>query len=193
MTRINLLPWREEARKERQKQFVVTTLLSLVVTAGVVGLIHIQIDAMISHQNTRNGYLETEIKELDKKIAEIRDLEKTRKKLIERMKVIQQLQQSRPTIVHVFDELVRTVPDGVYLQSLKQNKDILQIKGEADSNARVSAYMRNLDGSEWLKSPGLDVIQVRDQKVERISSFELKVKQTSPDAEEKEEEGEEKQ
>jgi type IV pilus assembly protein PilN len=190
MTRINLLPWREEARKERQKQFVVTTLLSLVVTAGVVGLIHIQIDAMISHQNARNDFLKTEIKALDKKIAEIQDLEKTRNKLIERMKVIQQLQQSRPTIVHVFDELVRTVPDGVYLQSLKQNNNVLDITGEADSNARVSAYMRNLDASEWLKSPGLDVIQVRDKKVDRVSSFELKVKQTSPDAEKKEEEGE---
>jgi type IV pilus assembly protein PilN len=187
MTRINLLPWREEARKERQKQFVVTALLSLVITAGLVGLIHIQIDAMISHQNARNEFLKTEIKALDQKIAEIRELEKTRNKLIERMKVIQQLQQSRPTIVHVFDELVRTVPDGVYLESLKQNENLLSIKGEADSNARVSAYMRNLDASEWLKAPGLDVIQVRDKKVDRVSSFELKVKQTSPDAENKEE------
>lgn len=193
MTRINLLPWREEARKERQKQFFVTALLSLVITAGIVGLIHIQIDAMISHQNKRNSYLGSEIKALDKKIAEIRDLEKTRKKLIERMKVIQQLQQSRPTIVHVFDELVRTVPDGVYLQSLKQKNDVLDIKGEADSNARVSAYMRNLDASEWLKAPNLDVIKVRDKKVDRVSSFELKVKQTTPDAEKKEEQGEDAQ
>lgn len=193
MTRINLLPWREEARKERQKQFFVTALLSLVITAGIVGLIHIQIDAMISHQNKRNNYLGSEIKALDKKIAEIRDLEKTRKKLIERMKVIQQLQQSRPTIVHVFDELVRTVPDGVYLQSLKQKNDVLDIKGEADSNARVSAYMRNLDASEWLKAPNLDVIKVRDKKVDRVSSFELKVKQTTPDAEKKEEQGEDAQ
>jgi type IV pilus assembly protein PilN len=96
------------------------------------------------------------------------------------MEVIQDLQVSRPSIVHLFTELVTTVPNGVFLKSLEQANDVLRVVGEAESNARVSSYMRNLSGSDWLKDPNLDVIEIEDKKVTRISSFILSVKQTSP-------------
>ena len=188
MTRINLLPWREKQREERQKQYL--TLLALTAVAGalIVGLIHLQMNAKINYQNARNAYLQSEIKKLDSQIAEIRELQKVRKSLIERMEVIQDLQASRPSIVHLFTELVTTVPDGVYLQTMKQTNGLLNFTGEAESNARVSSYMRNLDASDWLTEPNLTVIQVEDKTVTRISSFTLSVKQTSPNASEEEEE-----
>jgi type IV pilus assembly protein PilN len=186
MTRINLLPWREELRQERQKQFMTMLVLSMVLAAALVGLIHFQMNAKIEYQNSRNQFLKTEIVKLDKEIEEIRELQKVRKSLIERMEVIQDLQKSRPSIVHLFTELVTTVPNGVYLKELEQTKDILKVIGEAESNARVSSYMRNLSNSEWLKDPNLDVIQIEDKTVTRISSFILSVKQTSPEATEEE-------
>ena len=180
MTRINLLPWREELRQERQKQFMTMLVLSLVLGAAIVGLIHFQMNAKIDYQNSRNRFLTNEIAKLDKEIEEIRELQKVRKSLIERMEVIQDLQASRPSIVHLFTDLVTTVPNGVYLKTMEQTADTLKITGEAESNARVSTYMRNLDGSDWLKDPNLDVIQIEDKTVTRISSFILSVKQTSP-------------
>jgi type IV pilus assembly protein PilN len=184
MTRINLLPWREELRQERQKQFMTMLVLSMVLGAAIVGLIHVQMNAKIDYQNNRNNFLQTEISRLDNEIAEIRELQKVRKSLVERMEVIQDLQASRPSIVHLFTDLVTTVPNGVYLKSLVQTNNSLKLTGEAESNARVSSYMRNLNSSEWLKDPNLDVIEIEDKKVTRISSFILSVKQTSPAAEE---------
>ncbi len=188
MTRINLLPWREELRQERQKQFITRLALTVVLAAAIVGLIHVQLNAKIDYQKARNRYLKTEIAKLDDKIKEIRELRKLRKSLIERMEVIQDLQASRPSIVHLFTELVTTVPNGVYLKTLVQNGNSLRITGEAESNARVSSYMRNLSNSEWLKDPNLDVIEIEDKKVQRVSSFILAVKQTSPNAEKANEE-----
>jgi len=182
MTRINLLPWREELRQERQKQFMSMLVLSIVLAVAIVGLIHFQMNAKIDYQNSRNNFLTAEITKLDKEIEEIRELQKVRKSLIERMEVIQDLQGSRPSIVHLFTELVTTVPNGVYLKTLEQNKDVLNVIGEAESNARVSSYMRNLSASDWLKDPNLDVIEIEDKKVTRISSFILSVKQTAPKA-----------
>ena len=186
MTRINLLPWREELRQERQKQFMTMLVLSMILGAALVGLIHFQMNAKIDYQNSRNQYLSNEIAKLDKEIEEIKELQKVRKSLIERMEVIQDLQKSRPSIVHLFTELVTTVPNGVYLKTLEQKNDVLKIIGEAESNARVSSYMRNLSGSDWLKDPNLDVIEIEDKKVTRISSFILSVKQTSPTSNEEE-------
>ncbi len=183
MTRINLLPWREELRQERQKQFISLLVLTVILAAAIVGLIHFQLNAKIDYQNARNRYLQTEIAKLDDEIKEIRELRKVRKSLVERMEVIQDLQASRPSIVHLFTELVTTVPNGVYLKTLTQNGDTLRITGEAESNARVSSYMRNLNNSEWLKDPNLDVIEIEDKKVHRVSTFVLTVKQTSPNAE----------
>jgi type IV pilus assembly protein PilN len=184
ITTINLLPWREELRQEQKKQFGVLTFLMMFLAASIIGLIHFQMSSKIDYQLSRNNFLTGEITKLDKEIAEIRDLKKVRRSLVERMEVIQDLQRSRPSIVHLFTEIVSTVPNGVYLQSLTQTGSNLLMNGEAESNARVSTYMRNLDSSDWLKDPNLTVIEVEDIKVNRISAFTLTVKQTSPGANE---------
>jgi len=182
MTEINLLPWREENRQEQKKEFVVMLVMACVFAAAIVGLIHFQMQAKIDYQLARNQFLSDEIATVDKQILEIRELQKVRRSLIERMEVIQDLQGSRPSIVHLFTEIVSTVPNGVYLQSLAQTGNNLVIKGEAESNARVSTYMRNLQASAWLKDPNLTVIEIEDKTVNRISTFMLTVKQTSPNA-----------
>ncbi len=186
MTRINLLPWREERRQEQKKQFAMMALMTCILAAAIVGLIHFQMQSKIDYQLSRNRFLTNEIKKLDEEIKEISELQKVRRILIERMEVIQDLQGSRPSIVHLFTEIVSTVPNGVYLQTLKQTGSNLLINGEAESNARVSTYMRNLAGSEWLKEPNLSVIEIQDITVNRISTFTLTVKQTSPNATEEE-------
>jgi len=182
MTEINLLPWREENRQEQKKQFVVMLVMVCVFAAAIVGLIHFQMQAKIDYQLSRNQFLSDEIATVDKEILEIRELQKVRRSLIERMEVIQDLQGSRPSIVHLFTEIVSTVPNGVYLQSLAQIGNNLTIRGEAESNARVSTYMRNLQSSAWLKDPNLTVIEIEDKTVNRISTFILTVKQTSPNS-----------
>jgi type IV pilus assembly protein PilN len=182
ITQINLLPWREEQRQELKKQFVVTAVMTCVFAAAIVGLIHFQMQAKIDYQLSRNAFMTNEIAKVDEEIKEIKELQKVRRSLIERMEVIQDLQGSRPSIVHLFTEIVSSVPNGVYLQSLTQKGGNLNITGEAESNARVSTYMRNLQASAWLKDPNLTVIEVEDKTVNRISTFTLTVKQTSPNA-----------
>ena len=181
-TRINLLPWREELRQEQKKQFGVMTGLTCVLAAAIVGLIHIQMQSKIDYQLSRNRFVSNEIIKVDEEIKEISELQKVRRSLVERMEVIQDLQGSRPSIVHLFTEIVSTVPNGVYLESLAQTGSNLVIHGEAESNARVSTYMRNLSSSEWLKDPNLTIIEIEDITVNRISTFTLTVKQTSPNA-----------
>jgi len=182
MTQINLLPWREELRQEQKKQFATMAVMTCILAAAIVGLIHFQMQAKIDYQLSRNRFLTNEIKKVDEEIKEISELQKVRRSLIERMEVIQDLQGSRPSIVHLFTEIVSTVPNGVYLQTLTQTGGNLLINGEAESNARVSTYMRNLSASEWLKDPNLTVIEIEDITVNRISAFTLTVKQTSPNA-----------
>lgn len=183
-TQINLLPWREELRQEQKRDFAVMAVLTFILAAAIVGLIHIQMSAKIDYQLSRNSFISSEITELDKQIEEIKDLRKVRRSLLERMGVIQDLQESRPSIVHLFSEIVGTVPNGVYLESLSQNNGNLLMNGQAESNARVSTYMRNLNNSEWFKDPNLTIIEIEDKKVNRVSSFTLTVKQTSPNASE---------
>jgi type IV pilus assembly protein PilN len=187
MTRINLLPWREELRQEQKKQFATMAVMTCILAAAIVGLIHFQMQAKIDYQLSRNRFLTAEIKKVDEEIKEISELQKVRRSLIERMEVIQDLQGSRPSIVHLFTEIVSTVPNGVYLKTLSQTGANLLVNGEAESNARVSTYMRNLSASEWLKDPNLTVIEIEDITVNRISTFTLTVKQTSPNATEEEE------
>ena len=182
MTRINLLPHREWGRQEKKKEFGVLLGLGVTLAICVVGLVYFQMNAKIDYQLSRNKYIRSEITKLDKQIAEIKELRKVRRSLLERMEVIQDLQGSRPSIVHLFTEIVSTVPNGVYLKTLQQTGSNLVMNGEAESNARVSTYMRNLDKSEWLREPILSVIEVSDIKVTRISAFTLTVKQTSPGA-----------
>lgn len=183
MARINLLPWREELRAQQQKDFVVQVALAAVFGAAIWGLWHMQMAGMIENQNSRNSFLQAEIKELDKEIREINDLEKTKANLLARMNVIQELQSNRPMSVHLMDELVRTLPDGVHLTQFQQNSTNLTINGVAQSNARVSAYMRNIDGSDWLASPGLQVIETKKSERSRTAEFTLTAKQRNAQAE----------
>ena len=182
MTKINLLPWREELRQEQKKQFLMMVVMTFILSAAMVGLIHFQMQAKIDYQLSRNRFLEQEIAKVDEEIKEIRELKKVRRSLVERMEVIQDLQVARPSVVHLFSEIVSTVPNGVYLESMQQTGGNLLINGLAESNARVSTYMRNLSASEWLKEPNLTVIEIEDITVNRISNFTLTVKQTSPNA-----------
>lgn len=158
MAHINLLPWRETLRKKRQKDFGMATLLSLILTGAACGGANFYIGDMISYQDERNAFLSNEIALVDKKIKEIKDLERKKAQLIARMNVIQSLQASRPLIVHLFDELVSTIPDGTYLTKLTQSGNSVTMNGVAESNARVSAYMRNIDSSAWLNRPTLQII-----------------------------------
>jgi type IV pilus assembly protein PilN len=136
--------------------------------------------AITENQQSRNSYLETEIAVLDKRIKEIKDLEREKARLLARMDIIQQLQGSRPQVVHVFDELVTTLPDGVYLTKIENKGPAITLDGFAQSNARVSSYMRKVDNADWLTDPRLDVIETKDQKGQRISKFALNVRQTTP-------------
>lgn len=182
LTRINLLPWREELRQEQKKQFVLMGVMTCVLAVAIVGLIHFQMQNKIDYQDSRNRFMTNEIAKVDEEIKEISELQKVRRSLVERMEVIQDLQGSRPSIVHLFTEIVSTVPNGVYLETLAQTGSNLEVNGEAESNARVSTYMRNLQASDWLKDPNLTVIEIEDKTVNRVSTFTLTVKQTSPNA-----------
>jgi type IV pilus assembly protein PilN len=182
ITQINLLPWREEKRQDAKKTFLTTLAITAVLAAVIVVLINVQMQSKIDYQLSRNRFMSNEIVKVDEEIKEISELQKVRRSLIERMEVIQDLQGSRPSIVHLFSEIVSTVPNGVFLKSLSQTGGNLLVKGEAESNARVSTYMRNLSSSVWLKDPNLTVIEIEDKKVNRISTFTLTVQQTSPNA-----------
>ncbi|TCK17017.1 type IV pilus assembly protein PilN [Thiogranum longum] len=183
MAHINLLPWREELRKEKQQQFAVIGVGSAVVGGLLVLLTHMQMNGLIDQQNNRNKFLETEIASLDKKIARIKDLEKTKTALLARMDIIQQLQHSRPQSVHLMDELVFTLPDGVFLNTITQKGASLTMSGVAQSNARVSAYMRNIDNSQWIGKPRLDVIETKEDEKRRTATFVLRANQIAPSEE----------
>jgi type IV pilus assembly protein PilN len=159
MPRINLLPWREEQRKETKLKFAVAMGVAGVAALATMGAAYVMFGSMIQAQVRRNDQLRTEIKTLDKQIEEINNLESAKQKFIARMRIIEQLQRSRPEIVHVFDAIVRTLPEGVYLTSVRQNALKLKFEGVAQSSTRVSSFMRNIDGSDWLKNPELEVVQ----------------------------------
>lgn len=159
MAKINLLPWRQEQRKEQLRQFVTILILSLVLVLVGVAAVYAQYSRLIGTQNSRNQYLQKHIHEVEKQIKEINDLAAKKERLLARMEIIQRLQRNRPEVVRLFDELVRIMPDGVYLTSFKQQGTKLFMTGVAQSNARVSALMRNIDQSEWLANPQLVVIE----------------------------------
>ena len=182
MAHINLLPWREKLRKQRQREFGVMIVGALVLAVIGMGYWHFHVQGQIDHQGDRNRFLEGEITKVDKQIREIRELEKTRQKLISRMKVIEDLQVSRPQIVHLFDELVTVVPDGAYLSQLVQNGRNLVLNGRAQSNARVSTYMRNIEASPWMGAPKLRIIENKDadKSAAKSSTFQLDMVQIVP-------------
>jgi len=177
MPHINLLPWRDDLRKRREKEFIITAVIAALMMGGVVLGVHLHYESRIAYQNQRNTFIDAEISALDKKIKEIEDLKKERDSLIARTKVIQDLQAGRPEIVHVFDELVTTLPDGVYYTKVSQKGRRLDLTGVAQSNARVSSLMRSLNTSTWFDNPELVEITTSEQKTTavRLSKFILKV------------------
>ncbi len=181
MTRINLLPWREALRKERKRQFTSIVAGAALLMLAVIFYAHIHMGGLIDHQNGRNAFLEQEIAVVEKKIVEIKELESQKKQLLNRMTVIQDLQTRRPMVVHLLDKLVRAMPEGLYLSRLSQKGTQLTLEGTAQSNARVSAFMRKLDASDWFSNPQLDVIQMQGRDGTRASGFTLKVTQLSPE------------
>ncbi len=173
MARINLLPWREWERKRKQREFAGMAAAGAILAVFGVIIGHFQMEGMISAQEERNNFLLSEIKTLESRIEKIKDLESTKDKLLARMNVIQELQSNRPLSVHLMDELVRTLPDGVYLNKFTQKGPGLTMDGVAQSNARVSAYMRNIDGSQWIGGPKLNVIETKTEERRRIAEFTL--------------------
>ena len=183
MANINLLPWREELREERKQEF----LVGLGITVAIAAVILFGADRFvrneISNQNRLNTYLEEQIASLDREIAEIRELQRQKTELTERMSVIQDLQGRRPVIVRLFDELVRTLPDGVYYNQISRAGDTISFIGNAESNNRVSALLRSLDDSAWFQNPQLRQISAAGADGAG-NSFQLTVDVTSPDLEE---------
>jgi type IV pilus assembly protein PilN len=179
MPRINLLPWRAELRQRRKKEFLVALAGTLVVGAGIVYLSKLTVEGWTSAQQGRNEILRTEITALDKQIEEITGLETQRERLLARMQVITQLQRSRPEVVHLFDELVTAIPEGVNLTEVVQQNTRVELRGSAQSSTRVSALMRNIDNSEYLRDPGLDVVETVTSGVDRNAQFRLFAQQVS--------------
>jgi type IV pilus assembly protein PilN len=179
MPRINLLPWREAQRKRQRQEFLLGIGAALLTAVVVVALGRIQMSAAIANQNERNAVIEAEIAQLDKQIAEINGLENQKRALIARMEIIETLQRSRPEIVHVFDELVRVLPEGVYLTLLRQNGVKIEMRGVAQSSTRVSAFMRNIDNSQWLADPSLRIVETKGADQTRGAEFTLFANQRS--------------
>ncbi|HEY3851212.1 MAG TPA: PilN domain-containing protein [Steroidobacteraceae bacterium] len=171
MPRINLLPHREQARKIRRREFMVGAGGAVVLAIMVAGVGKVVYSSWIDAQAEKNNLLKKEIVQLDSEIADIQDLEARKQRLVARMDIIEKLQRKRPEIVHQFDELVRTVPDGVYLTGIKQNGKKLEIHGVAQSSTRVSTFMRNIDGSTWMDNPELQVVEAAKESPAGGSSF----------------------
>lgn len=193
MPQINLLPWREELRKQRNKEFGISAAVAVLLMGAVVAGVHYHFQQRIEFQEQRNAFLEREIAKLDEKIKQIQQLDAEKKRLVDRMQIIQKLQSSRPEIVHLFDEFVNTIPEGVFFTSITQKGRDLNIQGVAQSNARVSTLMRQMDASDYLANPALVEIVAGTQKIAgteeevRLSRFQLNIKQE--DQKKAEEEG----
>jgi type IV pilus assembly protein PilN len=184
MAKINLLPWREELRKQKQKDFLNAMALSALFAIILLGMVHTFIEELKAYQEQRNRLLQNEIVLLDKKIIGIKDIEEKKSKLLAKIDLIQKLQESRPEIVHLFDEIPKTTPDGVFLTKFTQIGPELAFEGKSQSNARISAFMRSIEASSWLQTPTLNVIQSPDKTdAEQLSNFTLHAKQGRQSAE----------
>ena len=180
MPRINLLPHREAKRKDRKLKFFGAMGGAVACALLATGGVYVIYTGMIDGQEARNQLLQQQIKVLDRQIEEINNLEQTKRQFINRMQIIEKLQRSRPEIVHLFDQIVKTLPDGVYLTGVTQTGEHLKFTGVAQSSTRVSAFMRNIDSSQWMKNPTLEVIQSSSGAFG--SSFTLDADQTAGDA-----------
>jgi len=174
-TRINLLDWRAERRAQRKQQFMAMLGAGLIGSAALVGLGWTTVSGAVSSQQERNAYLQRQIDETEQKIKEIQELEKVKDNLLARMRVIEELQASRSASVHFFDEIVNTLPEGISIKAIKQQANQVTINGVAESNGRVSTYMKNLDASQWFKDPKLVVIKTGEKDKLRRGDFELQV------------------
>ncbi len=187
MPTINLLPWREAERKQKTQEFMVLLGLFAAVGIAIFGLVHMFNVQLIDNQKERNQFLQDKIAQQDKKIEEIKELEKKRQRLLDRIQAIEQLQGNRPLIVRFFDELITSLPEGVSITAITQKGQNVTINGQAQSNARVSSFLRNLESSAWLESPKLDVIEAFDESGLRVSNFTMQFKQVIPSDNEEEE------
>ena len=177
MPRINLLPWREEERKKRQRDFGIAMAAAVVVGVLCVMATMFVYSQMIDSQYERNARLTAEIKELEKSITEIDGLERQKERLLARMEIIDQLQKSRPEIVHLFDEMARQLPEGVYLTGMKQTGSKVEVRGVAQSSTRVSALMRRIDASDWMTDPEVDRVETTQSGASRQAEFVVYLKQ----------------
>jgi len=178
MARINLLPWREERKKERQKKFFMLASLVAIIAFGILFGIHMEMENRLSIQENRNQFLSQQISIIDKEIETIKTLELEKTRLLNRMKVIQELQRSRSEVVHLFEELAKATPDGAQLIRISQKDAVISIEGIAESNSRISTFMRNLEQSKWLKQPELVVINAKTRDYPDSSWFSLRVKRS---------------
>ena len=186
MAKINLLPWREELRQQKKQDFFTAIGISVLATIAIIGFVHLYIEGLKEYQQQRNKLLQDEIVLLDKKIEEIKEIEEKKSKLLAKIELIQKLQESRPEIVHLFDEIPRVTPEGVFLTRFAQVGATLTFNGKTQSNARVSAFMRAIDASSWLQASRLEVIQSPGKtNSEQLSDFVLYAKQgkQKPEAE----------
>lgn len=182
MANINLLPWREQRREQKRKEFFV--VLGTVAGFGLLTVLvwHLVVTGQIDYQASRNAYMQSNIAQLDKQVAEIRELQTRRNQLIDRMQVIQNLQGTRPVIVRIFDEIVRTLPEGVYYKGLQRRGDSISIQGTAETNNRVSSLMRQLERSEWFANPILKGVKANPGFGEQANDFDMTVTVTMPGA-----------
>lgn len=172
--KINLLDWRTELNTLRKQQFFAMLGGGAALAIGAILVVIYGVSGAITYQQERNSFLQAQIAEMDKKIKEIEELEKVKANLLARMKVIEQLQASRAAMVHFFDEILNTLPEGVYLKSMRQSGASVTIDGVAESNNRVSAYMKNIEASRWFAEPKLVVINTKDVNKRRRSEFQLR-------------------
>lgn len=183
MAKINLLPWREERRAQQKRDFLNAMAAGVLFTLLIFLVVHLYMVGLQEYQQQRNKFLQDEIMLIDKKIVEIKSIEEKKSKLLAKIELIQKLQESRPEVVHLFDELPRVTPDGVFLSKFTQIGTDLIFEGKSQSNARISAFMRAIDASQWLKTPSLGVIQAPDKaNLEQLSDFTLRAKQGNKNA-----------
>lgn len=178
MIRINLLPHRELKRAARRRQFNI--LFALTLAAGVLGVVlgHTVIATRQTTQEARNAFLDKEIAKLDSQIGEIKKIREQTQALLERKQVVETLQSNRTEVVHLFDQMIRLLPEGLYLKSFKQTGDVINISGYTQSSARVSTLMRSLEDSPWFEHPSLVEIKAATVNNLRANEFVLSVKQT---------------
>lgn len=180
MARINLLPWREAYREEKKKEFIGILVVVLVAVCFVAYLWVSSVQSAITEQNARNRLLKTEIAALEEQVSEIQELKERREQLLSRMRVIQDLEGTRPVIVRYFDDMVRALPDGVYLNRMQREGETIRLEGIAESNNRVSSLMRNLDESDWFASPNLSSVTAAPEYGEQANSFRMTVRTSAP-------------